>query len=128
MNKINDFLDKRLKSTKKSSPKMELLAQQSASGNLSSFSGIFTTQELSEAERTHLQQLLEKYDHPTNTHLSSDLNNLSQITSEIKAINTQAIILHGERIQQVQKILKKYQEGAFTAWLITTYGNRQTPL
>ena len=52
---------------------------------------------------------------------------LSAITSEVKAINNQAAILHGERIKKAQEILKKYRDGAFSAWLIATYGNRQTP-
>src|SRR6185437_1917846 len=38
-----------------------------------------------------------------------------------------AAILHGERIKQAQEILKKYRDGAFSAWLIAAYGNRQTP-
>jgi len=49
------------------------------------------------------------------------------ITSEVKAITNQAVILHGERIKKAQDILKRYKDGAFTAWLFSTYGNRQTP-
>ena len=37
------------------------------------------------------------------------------------------MILHGERIKNAQSILKPYHDGAFTAWLKITYGNRQTP-
>jgi hypothetical protein len=36
-------------------------------------------------------------------------------------------LLHGERIQKAQVLLKKYRDGAFTSWLALTYGNRQTP-
>ncbi|MBM3191742.1 MAG: hypothetical protein FJZ63_03695, partial [Chlamydiae bacterium] len=46
---------------------------------------------------------------------------------EVKAINNQAIILHGERIKKAQNILKSYKDGAFSSWLITVYGNRSTP-
>ncbi|HVW99484.1 MAG TPA: CT583 family protein, partial [Candidatus Babeliaceae bacterium] len=56
-----------------------------------------------------------------------DFKNLASLTSEIKAINNQAAILHGERIKKAQEILKKYRDGAFSNWLINTYGNRQTP-
>ena len=35
--------------------------------------------------------------------------------------------MHGERIKKAQEILKKYRDGAFSAWLVATYGNRQTP-
>ena len=57
-----------------------------------------------------------------------DLEFLTTITSEVKAINNQAIILHGERIKQCTRtFLTKYRDGAFSAWLISTYGNRQTP-
>ncbi len=45
----------------------------------------------------------------------------------MKAINNQAAILHGERIKRAQEILKKYRDGAFSSWLMETYGNRQTP-
>jgi len=59
--------------------------------------------------------------------LEEDLATLASITSEVQAINNQAAILHGERIKKAQTILTQYQDGAFSAWLIATYGNRQTP-
>ena len=55
------------------------------------------------------------------------MKSLSAITSEVKAIGNQAAILHGERIKRAQNVLKKYRDGAFSSWLIATYGNRQTP-
>ena len=45
----------------------------------------------------------------------------------MKAINNQAALLHGERIKRAHTILTRYRDGAFTAWLIAAYGNRQTP-
>lgn len=57
----------------------------------------------------------------------SDYQYLLSITSEVKAINNQAAILHGERIKKAQNILTRYRDGAFTSWLIAAYGNRQTP-
>ncbi|MCB1136958.1 MAG: CT583 family protein, partial [Chlamydiia bacterium] len=58
---------------------------------------------------------------------ASDFESLRVLNCEIKNINAQSMLLDGERIRKAQDILKKYREGAFTAWLIETYGNRQTP-
>lgn len=110
----------------KQSEKMDHLAQESAKGGLTSFSGVFQVTELSTHDKEALEALLFEFTHEE-TDLSEDLKTLISITSEVKAINHQAILLHGERIQQAQKVLKKYQEGAFSRWLKTTYGNRQTP-
>jgi hypothetical protein len=55
------------------------------------------------------------------------MRQLASLTSEVKAINNQAAILHGERIKKAQEILKNYRDGAFSAWLVAAYGNRQTP-
>ncbi len=102
------------------------MAEKSASGNLTSFSGIFNVAELSKTEQLHLKQLLSDYADDEND-LEKDLASLIFITSEVKAINNQAALLHGERIKKAQTLLKKYRDGAFTAWLMVTYGNRQTP-
>lgn len=102
------------------------MAKKSAEGNLTSFSGLFSIAELNEGERGYLEALLTEYN-PGKQNINHDLNNLISITSEVKAINNQAAILHGERIKKAQKILTKYEEGAFSAWLVAAYGNRQTP-
>lgn len=125
MSQVNTLLNQRLKKTDHSS-KMAAMAKQTANGNLSSFSGIFSVTELGENEKIELEQLLQNY--AVNLEdISNDLKALISITSEVKAINNQAAILHGERIKKAHAILTRYREGAFTAWLITTYGNRQTP-
>lgn len=77
-------------------------------------------------ERASLKKILERYCENDDA-LETDLNELSQLTAEVKAINNQAALLHGERIKKAQEVLKAYREGAFTSWLIETYGNRQTP-
>lgn len=59
--------------------------------------------------------------------IESDIKKLTNITKEIKNISSQSILLHGERIEKAQELLKDYKEGVFTKWLISTYGNRQTP-
>ena len=124
MSKFNSFLTGRFKTTNKD--KMNALVERSTSGNLSSFAGIFQLVPISEKEESSLQQLLEKYQ-TEEASVIEDLRLLTAITSEVKAISSQAVILHGERIKRAQDLLKKYQDGAFSAWLLATYGNRQTP-
>jgi hypothetical protein len=125
MSKVNAILNERLKHND-AQPKMAALAKKSAEGGLTSFSGIFGFAELSDSEKEGLKALLERYADEGHD-ISFDFTALSSITSEVKAINNQAAILHGERIKRAQNIFKKYRDGAFTAWLIATYGNRQTP-
>ncbi len=123
--KVNDLLSKRLiKGDTKS--KMSALAERTTEGSLTTFSGIFAAQKLSDRERNAIQDLLNTHAE-AGTDVSEDLRTLLEITSEIKAINNQAALLHGERIKRVQSLLKSYKEGAFTVWLLETYGNRQTP-
>lgn len=126
MSKVNSLLTERLKAPAEKLSKMSNLAELSSRGNLSSFSGVFKVTALNIKELDCLKELLQEYkEEDQDTH--HDLIQLSSITSEVKAINNQAAVLHGERIKKAQEILKKYKEGAFTFWLIQVYGNRQTP-
>lgn len=125
MGNVNAILSARLKKSESSS-KMAALAKQSAEGNLTTFAGLFSVTDLSDREKESLEELLKEYGREEQNH-SADLSALISITSEVKAINNQAAILHGERIKKAHTILTKYRDGAFTAWLIATYGNRQTP-
>lgn len=125
MSKVNSLLSQRLKRGGQSK-KMTALAQDSARGNMTSFSGVFQVAELSDQEQHHLRDLLAEYS-TDSADVESDLKQLSNITSEVRAITNQAAILHGERIKRAQQLLKTYRDGAFTAWLLSTYGNRQTP-
>ena len=125
MSNVNNLISERLKKNHQTS-KMSELAKQSVNGNLTSFSGIFSVSELSEKEKELLIHLLQEYA-TGKEDLESDFSALSSITSEVKAINNQAAILHGERIKKAQLILKQYRDGAFTSWLLAAYGNRQTP-
>lgn len=126
MSKVNSFLAQRLKSASKTLSKMTSLADLSSSGQLSGFAGIFQVTPLTEKEQEILKSILSEYCGDTND-VVKDFELLTGITSEVKAINNQAAILHGERIKKAQIILKDYRDGAFSAWLIATYGNRQTP-
>jgi hypothetical protein len=125
MSQVNDLLSQRTKKSDSHS-KMTEMARQSASGHLTSFSGVFSIVELTEQEKQNLEELLSHYFNGR-TDVSADLNALISLTSEVKAINNQAALLHGERIKKAQFILTQYRDGAFTSWLQTTYGNRQTP-
>ena len=123
MSKFNTLME-RFKSPKKE--KMNELVERSHTGQLSSFAGVFQVNPISEQEQASLQSILEKYK-TENTDISADLRSQTAITSEVKAISNQAVILHGERIKRAQQLFKSYRDGAFSTWLLKTYGNRQTP-
>ncbi|MCH9624872.1 MAG: hypothetical protein S4CHLAM123_00340 [Chlamydiales bacterium] len=125
MAKLSELLQQRFR--KKEQPKMSELAEKTTDGQLTVFSGIFGSPKMGDQEKEQLAELLNKFASEESVNLDQDLDMLLSITSEVKAINNQAAMLHGERIKRAQTLLKKYKEGAFTAWLITTYGNRQTP-
>lgn len=125
MSKFNSLLMGRFKSHAKKE-KMNELVERSSATPLTNFSGAFQVNPISNQERASLQSLLEKYQTDENN-ISEDLKFLSTITSEVKAISNQAVILHGERIKRAQELFKKYRDGAFSNWLLKTYGNRQTP-
>ncbi|HAB98956.1 MAG TPA: hypothetical protein DCE71_03955 [Parachlamydiales bacterium] len=127
MSKFNDLLNLRFKAKDMQQPKMTALVERSNNGELSSFSGVFRVAALNEKEKETLEEILTTFRHSDAYNVESDLKNLMMITSEVKAITNQAVILHGERIKRAQEILKTYRDGAFTAWLFATYGNRQTP-
>lgn len=122
---VHSILDQRTKKNPATS-KMAAMAKQSAAGNLTSFAGMFSVVDLSELEKRHLEEILNEYAHHPE-HIHTDLEALISLTSEVKAITNQAAILHGERIKKAHTILTRYRDGAFTAWLLAAYGNRQTP-
>lgn len=126
MAKVNSFLAERLKNATQKLSKMTHLVEMSSSGNLSSFTGVFRVGDLSPEEQLILRGLLDRYKNEKQE-IAEDLKALFHITAEVKAINNQAIILHGERIKKAQILLKNYRDGAFSAWLMAAYGNRQTP-
>jgi hypothetical protein len=126
MAKVNSLLSQRFKMASERLSKMTTLVERSSSGNLSSFSGVFRVAPLNEKENESLVTLLKAYKNEEQE-IGEDLFQLCALTAEVKAINNQAIMLHGERIKKAQTILKNYRDGAFSTWLITAYGNRQTP-
>ena len=127
MGKFQALLNLRLHQKEAPKDKMASLGARATEGNLSSFSGIFRVSALNQREKNSLQELLQQFKKEEYEGTEQDFQSLSAITSEVKAITNQAVMLHGERIKRAQDILKNYKEGAFTAWLLATYGNRQTP-
>lgn len=124
MKKLDAELLERLQ--KKNVTKMQLLIERSAQKEGNEVSPLLQTSPLNAKEESQLQEIL-SCNNVEDCDISSDLFELKKITSEVKAINSQAVILHGERIKRAQILLKKYREGAFSSWLLQTYGNRQTP-
>ncbi len=124
MSKVNTLLFSRLK---QKFSKMTELAEVSSKGQLSSFSGVFRVHPISDQEQSSIAELLRSYQGDAAISIEDDLQILCNLTSEIKAISNQAAILHGERIKKAQTLFKNYRDGAFSAWLLSTYGNRQTP-
>lgn len=127
MSKFNDILNLRFRQKETQGSKMTALVERANNGDLSSFSGVFRVTALNSVEVSTLEAILKNFRQSEFFNVDADLKALTTITSEVKAITNQAVILHGERIKRAQEILKKYLDGAFTAWLYSTYGNRQTP-
>ncbi len=125
MVKLSSLLNQRF--LKKETSKMAALAEQSSEGQLTSFAGVFGIGKASEKDKESLLQLLQKYAPQEDADVQIDLQALLKITSEVRAIHHQGALLHGERIKKAQEVLKRYRDGAFSAWLLATYGNRQTP-
>lgn len=97
---------------------------------VNSFRGMFGEAKLSEQEEKRIQLILNEHTDPEaiqEEQVVRDFETLSKLTSEIKAINNQSMLLHGERIKKAQELLRSYKDGAFSDWLMATYGNRQTP-
>ncbi|WP_201456436.1 pGP6-D family virulence protein [Chlamydia sp. 17-3921] len=124
MGNLKTLLENRFK--KNTPNKIESLARKRMEGELSPFPGKFANRTLSPQEKIKLQKLLEHYSSKDQVE-QQDFHNLCLLSAEIKQIHHQSVLLHGERIKKVRDLLKNYREGAFSFWLMLTYGNRQTP-
>lgn len=100
-------------------------------GKNSNFNGMFGNFKLTEKEKESLHELLKEFQKPINAlaqeEIKKDLKRLLEITANVKGIKAQSLLLQGEQIKEAQQLLRRYRDGAFTRWLIATYGNRQTP-
>lgn len=124
MSRLESLLEERFSSIE--SKKVKQLAQKSSHGELSTAATLFTARTPTSSEVAAMEELLQQFSENSKT-LKLDAEKLVSLSLEAKAINHQAALLHGERIQQAKTILKSYREGAFSFWLVQTYGNRQTP-
>ena len=96
----------------------------------SGFAAKFITSPLTPEQDREIQLILADMCYPSDgveEQVESDHKSLSDITTQIGAIDRQGVLLHGERIHKARDILKKYKDGAFTRWLGVAYKNRQTP-
>ena len=97
--------------------------------NSNPISALFSSHKLSPTDEEKIQALITdryKVEGLTGVEIERDIRSLFELSSQIRSITKQSLILHGERVAQGQEILKKYKRGAFTAWIEFTYGNRQT--
>src|SRR5690606_29374230 len=102
MSKFNDLLNLRFKQ-KDNQAKMTALVERSNNGDLSSFSGVFRVAQLNEAEKANIEAILRNFSPSEAFNFDADLKAILAITSEVKAITNQAVILHGERIKKAQE-------------------------
>ena len=89
----------------------------------------FGVKPLDESEANVIEKLLVDNLHSDNDpeeHLNSDIENLKTLTSEIKAINKQGILLIGERIHKARELLKSYIDGTFIKWIELTFDSKST--
>ena len=97
------------------------------------FTSIFDFKPLDNEEKTRIHKmLLENFqingmsEDAENIHISADFQEITKVTAEIKSIQKQSLVLIGERINKVRKILKSYKEGTFTQSLKETFNSKQT--
>ncbi len=95
-----------------------------------SFRALFDAQKMTEDEVRNMQLIFSEhmagqYDEES---VRDDFRNLVQITTEVKSIQKQAVLLIGERVAKVRAILRKYsdEKGAFTKWLKHTFNTLKT--
>ncbi len=124
MSRLENLLDERFSLTP--SKKVQQLAQKSSQGELSTAATLFTARTPTSQEVEAMEELLKQFA-TSNKAVTQDAEKLVSLSLEAKAINHQAALLHGERIGLAKSIFKSYREGAFSLWLVQTYGNRQTP-
>ena len=95
-----------------------------------SFRAMFDPHALGDKEIDSLKLIFEESSVETSFEedIEKDFSQLVQITSELKAIQKQAVILVGERICAVREIFKRHGgEGiGFTAWLSIAFNAKKT--
>lgn len=96
---------------------------------VNSFNSIFDTKPLEAAEENNLEKMLVEAYQPgmiEEVQVQDDVLNLKRLTSEIKAIGKQCVILIGERVYRAREMLKPYRDGTFSKWLDSAFTSRKT--
>jgi hypothetical protein len=96
---------------------------------VNTFTSVFGKSELEEREASSIEQLVIQYAMPCHVSKSQsiqDVEEMKQLTAEIRSVGKRCLVLIGERVFKVRDILKRYKEGSFTQWLIGTFGCRRT--
>ena len=113
--------------------KKEILSPQVAVADVvphNSFRAMFDPHELEETEINNLKLIFEESatESAFEEEIDKDFSQLVQITSELKAIQKQAVILVGERICSVREIFKRHGGDGigFTSWLGLAFNARKT--
>ncbi|MCE2983982.1 MAG: CT583 family protein [Parachlamydia sp.] len=79
---------------------------------------------LEELEERALERLvIENSKNLSENELKDDFDHIKILTSEIRSIGKQGVLLMGERIYDAREILKPYRDGTFTKWLQFTLGS-----
>ncbi len=123
MSKFSVFENNALQKSSEKSPGFNLAPQ------VNSFNSIFETKPLDESESNRIECLLLDgcmLGSTSEEQVKRDVSKLKLITSEIRAIGRQGIVLMGERVYKAKEILKLYKDGTFTRWLESTFGTRKT--
>lgn len=96
--------------------------------HLNNFNSVFAPKPLEEEEENQIQELLvdNSQMEGSSERIKEDIDQIKAITSEIKAIQKQGVVLIGERIEKAKQILKSYRDGTFTLWLKQTFKSKQT--
>ena len=129
MSKVNDKMLALLQKPAQSAAFAEGFEERESSSK-KAFRAEFISAPLSDEENQQIHQLLEASfteGQFSTDEVEKDHQNLTELTTQIRAIEVQSVLLHGDRIYKAQSILKKYQDGTFSNWLQLAYGNRQTP-
>lgn len=96
---------------------------------VNSFNSVFDTQPLEQHEVNKIEQLFIdscQTGSVVESQIKKDMEQIKKLTSEIKAIGRQGVILMGERIHQAREILKSYKDGTFIKWIDSTFESRST--
>jgi len=95
--------------------------------SVNTFTSIFNPKSLDPHEEVKMKKLIfEASEETENAQFAEDFQYVKTLTSEIRGIQKQNLVLIGERIEKVRVILKNYKDGIFTKWLQYVFASKQT--